>query len=266
MADKPAEVKEATKVRWWKRSAAWRRIGSDGAAFLVGANAAFLSWKHIVHASILLHQDGLAAFLYPLSIDGAMIVGVIKAADDRASGRKVRGWARIVTWAGGMVSIAAQILSAWQWGYGAAAWSVVPAAFLIMVVEVMARRGRLLPVPSPAVVETVSIVTPVEPVVASAPEPAPALSTAEPVAPDTPDEPVMIEDQPTDEPRSARRKVKAAPRSTIKAPKGMAGGPGGGASTEEIESARVNLVERRRSEVTPVFSADAEPEPLPVVG
>lgn len=265
MADQPAEVKEVSKERWYKRGSAWRRIGSDGAAFTVGANAAYLSWKHIVHASILLHQEGLAAYLYPISIDGAMIVGVIKAADDRASGRKVRGWARIVTWAGGLVSIAAQILSAWQWGYGAAAWSVVPAAFLIMVVEVMARRGKLLKT-SPAVVETVAIVTSVEPVVASAPEPAPALSTAEPVAPDTPDGPVVVEDQPTDEPRSARRKVRAAPRTMIKAPKGMAGGPGGGASTEEIESARVNLVERRRSEVTPVFSADAEPEPLPVVG
>lgn len=141
MADQP----EVKVVRWYQRSAAWRRLAADGGAFSVGGVAAVVSWKHIVHTSLMLHQDTLAAYLYPVSIDGMMIVGVVKAADDRASGRKVRGWARVATWVGGVLSVNAQVMSAYAYGALAAAWSVVPSATLIIVVEVMSRRGKLLP-------------------------------------------------------------------------------------------------------------------------
>lgn len=138
-----AEMPEVRK--WYKRSAVWRRIGADLAALAVGGNAAILSWGHIVHTSVLLHQGEMAAWLYPVSIDGMMIVGVVKAADDRATGRKVRWWARVATWLGGALSINAQMMSAWTYGYLAAAWSVVPAVTLIVVVEVQSRRGKLIP-------------------------------------------------------------------------------------------------------------------------
>jgi hypothetical protein len=182
--------------KWWKRGDVWRRIGSDVAALIVGLNAAYLSWGHIVATSIMYHQTGLAAYLYPLSIDGAMVVGVVKAADDRANGRKVRPWARVVTWAGGGVSIYAQIASAWHYGYWAAGWATVPSLFLIGVVEVQARRGKFDP-RAKAPVETVATVPVAGPVV-----------PAEPVT-------VLDESVPTPEPTEPLITVTEAPEVTL---------------------------------------------------
>lgn len=134
------------KARWWRRVEAWRRLGSDAAAFAVGGTAAVISWTHIVYVALTYgskHQAMWTANLYPVSIDGMMVVGVIKAADDRSTGREVRGWARVATWLGGVLSIAAQVTSAWPDGWVARAVATVPSGTLIVVVEVMSRRGRI---------------------------------------------------------------------------------------------------------------------------
>lgn len=235
-----AEMPEvATKIRWWKRSAAWRRLAADGGAFSVGSVAAVISWKHIVHTSLMLHQDSLAAFLYPISIDGMMIVGVVKAADDRASGRKVRGWARVATWAGGMLSVNAQVMSAWSYGYLASAWSIVPSATLIIVVEVMARRGKLLPV---ELVPTVSIEVATVPAVA--PVEVPTVAPVAPVEPMLESAPVVIETEQTD---PITEDVKPANRRPRRAR--QIGHPGTGATGVQIDAA---------IEATPVRDAEIE--------
>jgi hypothetical protein len=221
MAETP-EVRKAPRdpnapAPWYKRSAAWRRIGADLAALAVGGNAAVLSWGHIVHTSILLHQGEMAAWLYPVSIDGMMIVGVVKAADDRATGRKVRWWARVATWLGGGLSINAQMMSAWTYGYLAAAWSVVPAVTLIVVVEVQSRRGKLIPPVVPAmapetapVVATTPAVTPA--VVAAVAEPVVLVEPADDVVTDVvavPDDVKPIVDEPV-----VKRSIKSAPHTS----------------------------------------------------
>jgi hypothetical protein len=184
--DNPMAETPEVRVVWFKRSAVWRRITADVGALAVGGNAAYLSWGHIVHTSVLLHQTQDAAWLYPVSIDGMMIVGVVKAADDRANGRKVRAWARVSTWLGGSLSINAQVMSAWSYGLLAAAWSVVPAVTLIVVVEVQSRRGKLIveheAAPPVIADDVVSAVVPI-----SAPPVAPVSMFVEPVATD--DEP-----------------------------------------------------------------------------
>jgi uncharacterized protein DUF2637 len=142
----PAKVKP---VRWWRKGRVWRRIGSDLTALIVGVIAAIISWTHIVHVVIEYGKQTQAilglqvANLYPISVDGAMIVGVIAAADDRANGLEVRRWARVSTWFGGIFSIAAQVTSAWP--YGPVAWVIaaVPSGALIVVIEVLTKRGKL---------------------------------------------------------------------------------------------------------------------------
>ena len=142
------------------------RLASDSAAVAVGGVAAALSWQHIVHvAHVYGHQAAWASYLYPVSVDGLMIVGVVKAADDRATGRKVRPWARVATWLGGIMSISAQVGSAYVFGWWAVAIAVAPSASLIAVTEVIARRGRLLP--APPVVEATEPVQPAETVPAT---------------------------------------------------------------------------------------------------
>lgn len=139
----------AKPVRWWRKGRVWRRIGSDVTALIVGVIAALISWSHIVHVALFYGKQtqvilGLqVANLYPVSVDGVMIVGVIKAADDRASGRDVRRWARFATWFGGIFSVAAQVTSAWPNGPVAWVIAAVPSGALIVVIEVLTKQGKI---------------------------------------------------------------------------------------------------------------------------
>lgn len=175
---------EESSTRWtW-----WRRAAANFSAFLVGLAAAALSWRHIVHtAKAYGHEPDWASFLYPVPIDGMMIVGVVMAADDRATGRKVRPMARVATAVGGVLSILCQVASAYVYGPVAIAVAVIPSGSLIITVEVMAKRGKKLAeaaeatkiAPAPESVDTPPVTepepAPVEPEPVPEPEaPAPA--------------------------------------------------------------------------------------------
>lgn len=239
MSDTVAPV---VKVRWWRRASVWRRIASDAGATLVGLNAAVLSWKHIVETAIVYGREAeWAAYLYPLSIDGMMVVGVVKAADDRASGRQVRGWARVATWLGGILSIAAQIMSALPYAIAAVVASA-PSITLIVVVEVMARRGKLL---SPDGKRR-WFRRPVTSAVESSPEDAPAVPTpeappADTVAVEPSGEPVSVSAS-EDVPAPRARRAPAAttehqrPKRNRRKPAGR-GYPGVDAGTESEATA-----------------------------
>lgn len=159
-------------------------------AFLVGLAAAGLSWRHIVHtAKMYGHEPDWAAMLYPVPIDGMMIVGVVMAADDRATGRKVRPMARVATAVGGVLSIMCQVASAYVYGPVAIAVAVIPSGSLIITVEVMAKRGKKLAEqaetaqavqhsPAPESVDTPPVAE--EPAPEPDPEPAPEPEAAKP--------------------------------------------------------------------------------------
>jgi hypothetical protein len=171
-------AEQSTRMTWWRRAAA------NFSAFLVGLVAAALSWRHIVHTARMYgHEADWAAMLYPVPIDGMMIVGVVMAADDRATGRKVRPMARVATAVGGVLSIMCQVASAYVYGPVAIAVAVIPSGSLIITVEVMAKRGKLLaerlaaetpqaeqPSPAPESVDTPPVA---EPAPEPDPEPAP---------------------------------------------------------------------------------------------
>lgn len=164
-----------TKRDWTKVGRVLRRIGANLAALSVGGVAARATWEHIAHVGSK-YGEPMAAWL-PVSVDGMMITGVIMAADARAAGRPIGPWARVATWVGGVLSVAAQIESGRERGYVAAGIATVFSLTLIITVEALFWRGKTKakdvtdapkveepPAPAPA-----PVVTPMVPVFSTAP-------------------------------------------------------------------------------------------------
>lgn len=126
----------------------WPKIGRRVAYALsigtVTTVAALASYWHQVDVATLAHQPWLLAHTLPLSVDGMLLVATLAMSEDKASGRKPRGWARFGFWAGAAVSVAANITSTLVL-YGdvlSIAVSAVAPLILLVVVEIMARPGK----------------------------------------------------------------------------------------------------------------------------
>jgi hypothetical protein len=176
---------QTKRIDWTRVGRVLRRIGANLAALAVGGVAARATWEHIAHVGAK-YGEPMAAWL-PVSVDGMMITGVIMAADARAAGRKIGPWARVATWVGGILSIAAQIESGRERGFIAAGIATVFSLTLIITVEALFWRGKAKDVKPVQVAET-------------PPVPAPA-PVAPPMAPVFSAPPVM----PTPEPRRFAR-------------------------------------------------------------
>jgi hypothetical protein len=125
-----------------------RRI-AFGTSFLVVAGvAAVNSYAHMRDVALLGHQPNALASTLPLSIDGLLVIASLAMAEDKASNRHPRTWARLAFWFGAIVSLVANIAStAVHHGdplsIGVAAW---PPLALLVVTEIMARPGKPKPI------------------------------------------------------------------------------------------------------------------------
>jgi hypothetical protein len=119
-----------------------RRVGADLAALAVAGVAARATWDHISHVGAR-YGESMAAWL-PVSIDGMMIAGVILTVDASIMGRKRNPWAMAATWAGGLMSIAAQIESARERGAIAMAIASIFSIALIISVEAVAHGRKVV--------------------------------------------------------------------------------------------------------------------------
>jgi hypothetical protein len=152
----------------------WARIGRRTAYVIsigtVTGVAALASYSHQVDVATLAHQASLLAHTLPLSIDGMLIVATLAMSEDKANGRKPRGWARIGFWFGALVSVAANITAtAVHYGDGLSiAASMVAPIVLLIVVEIMAKPGKLQKATGSAPADPASPVPAVEPVVLEA--------------------------------------------------------------------------------------------------
>lgn len=160
-----------------------RRLGANLAALAVGGVAATATWHHIVHVGQK-YGEGMALAL-PVSVDGMMVAGVLMAADAKAAGRPVGPWARIATWVGGALSIAAQIESGRERGWVAAGIATVFSLTLIITVEAVTWQRKTVqqpaaaPQPIPAVTPIPAIQVQAGPVLRPMPHPVrPALHPA----------------------------------------------------------------------------------------
>jgi len=166
-----------------------RRTGYGTSLATVAGTAAYASYGHMKDVALLAHQPAALAAVLPLSVDGMMVVATLAIAEDKAQGRKPRTWARIALALGAVVSVAANITAtAAHFGdplsIAVSAW---PPVALFVVVEIMSKRGKLLPVPVlPAPVapaQVVPVAAPVTPAPATPAAPVLPVPVAPPAVP-----------------------------------------------------------------------------------
>ena len=114
-----------------------RRGASIGAALVVAAIAAYVSYRHMRHLALQHGQDGAAASVLPLSVDGMLVVATLAIGD----GRRYRWSAWLAFWIGVLISVVANTLAAPPHVLDRAisAW---PAVAFLLTVEVITRGGR----------------------------------------------------------------------------------------------------------------------------
>lgn len=122
-----------------------RRVGFIGGIGVVALVAAWGSYRHIFDVTRTAGQPMEIAVALPLSVDGMLLVASLAMAEDKANGRRPRGWARFAFWLGAVISIAANVSSIVvhrgidPLGIGVAAWAPVA---LLVVTEIMAKPGK----------------------------------------------------------------------------------------------------------------------------
>lgn len=130
------------------------RITSTLGAGAVAGIAAWSSWSHMVHVAMHVGERAEVAYVLPLSVDGLLVVSAAAMADDKRNGQVPRLSARIAFGVGVAATIAANIASA-QPSTSARIVAAWPAVALLLVVELLSRRGRhraaIAPLPAPSV-------------------------------------------------------------------------------------------------------------------
>lgn len=139
-------------------------VASRASATAVALVAGYSSFSHIAHVALSYGERPEVAYALPFAIDGLLIVATTAMISDKKHNRKVRKSARVAFAFGVLASLAANIASA-QPNIGARLVASVPALALLLAIEVLSRKGKLLPaevVPEP-------VVLPVEPLSQSSP-------------------------------------------------------------------------------------------------
>lgn len=99
-----------------------------------------MSWGHIVHVGRLVAEPD--AGILPVAVDGMMLTGAVMGAVDRLRGMKVRGWAIISLWLGSVLTLTFNVASAWERGVWAMIVAAIPAATMLVAVEVIFHPSR----------------------------------------------------------------------------------------------------------------------------
>jgi hypothetical protein len=227
-------------VGWWHR---WRVaiLSTAGLAVVIAQafGTGYMSWGHIVHVGLSVREP--SAGLLPVAVDGMMVTGAIMAWVDRIRGYKARAWSIVALWFGSWLTLAFNVMSAYERGLLAMVVAAIPAAaFLVTVESVFHPSTRILEMAVEAVAKAVD--APVPPVSVETP----------PVPPSEAPEVPTAEDAPVrDKPPRPRPKRKRPPRTTIS--------PGVRDRGNIIDA---TIVEPRDTAVVPVFVGPpmADPE------
>jgi hypothetical protein len=114
----------------------------------VASIAAWASWHHMVEVARMAGEDPTVSLWVPLSVDGVLLVASAAMADDKARKRKPRTSAKVAFVVGVMASVGANIAAAAP-TIGARVVAAWPAIALLLVVEMLTRRGKPVPVIKP---------------------------------------------------------------------------------------------------------------------
>ena len=100
-----------TNESWIRRTgAAWLQFGAVLAAIGIASFAAVSSWTHGVGVAQSVGEPN--APIVPATVDGMMIAGTLLATRDRIRGRRPGGWTNFCLWAGGMMTLGFNVMSA----------------------------------------------------------------------------------------------------------------------------------------------------------
>lgn len=116
---------------------------SRAGSLAVAGVAGYASYRHITHVATMAGEASEVAIVYPLAIDGLIVVGTMAMLADKADGRSPRLSARVALGLGIIATLAANIASAQPTVLGRCV-AAVPAIAFLAAVEVLARRGKLL--------------------------------------------------------------------------------------------------------------------------
>jgi len=113
-----------------------------GSAVVVGGIAAYQSYFHMRELIIANHQDKYAAeWVLPLSVDGLALTATVNMIQAKRAGRKpsITSWLSLGV--GVVASLAANVMSAWHDGGVARVIAGWPAVAVMLVIEMLARKG-----------------------------------------------------------------------------------------------------------------------------
>jgi Protein of unknown function (DUF2637) len=124
-----------------------RLIRASAAAVVtaVAAFAAVVSYSHIYDLGRAHGQDGTAARLLPLSVDGLILAASLVLLHEARNGRAAPGLARFALWLGVGGTIAANGAYGWPYGPVGVVLSTWPGAAFVIAVELvmlLVRRSR----------------------------------------------------------------------------------------------------------------------------
>lgn len=104
--------------------------------------AAIVSYSHIYYLGHTHGQDGTAARLLPLSVDGLILASGLIMLYEARNGRDAPTLARVMSWLGVAATLAANALFGWHFGIAGTAISMWPAISFIGCVEMIMRQIR----------------------------------------------------------------------------------------------------------------------------
>ncbi len=121
------------------------RAAMSAVVVAVAGFAAVVSYSHIYGLGRAHGQDGAAARLLPLSVDGLIVAASLVLLHEARNGRAAPGLARVMLWLGIAATVGANVASGARFGPLGAVISAWPAVSFIGTVEIamlLARRAR----------------------------------------------------------------------------------------------------------------------------
>jgi Protein of unknown function (DUF2637) len=122
-------------VTGWLR-AIWSRLVAGLAITAVAVVTGVVSYIHIEHLTVELHQPALIAHLMPIGVDGLIVAGSVVLLQPGA-GQRWLGWTGVGP--GVVISLFANAESAIRFGWLSAAWAAVPAFSFSMATFILER-------------------------------------------------------------------------------------------------------------------------------
>lgn len=128
-----------------------RKLATRLGVGMVIAVSGYQSYGHQYDVARMAHQPQHLAVALPFSVDGMLLAASVAMAEDKADGRRPRMWAIVAFWLGAAVSVSANVASVvvhygFDWlAIGLSAW---PPIALLITVEVLARKGKLMKNPN----------------------------------------------------------------------------------------------------------------------